>query len=82
MLECGDGSYYCGWSNDLNKRVQLHSEGKGARYTRSRLPVSLVYFEEFPSRSEAMRREYALRKMDHDFKKKLAISFDINKPQA
>jgi len=76
MLECRDGSYYCGWTIDLEKRVEAHASGKGARYTRSRLPVSLVYFEELNSRTEAMRREWELKKKDHKSKKNLARSFN------
>jgi putative endonuclease len=76
LLECRDGSYYCGWTTDLEKRVQAHAAGKGARYTRSRLPVSLVYFEELNSRAEAMRREWELRQKDHEIKQNLARSFN------
>jgi len=75
MLECRDGSYYCGWTTDLEKRVQAHAAGKGARYTRSRLPASLVYFEELNSRTEAMRREWELKQKDHESKQNLARSF-------
>jgi len=75
MLKCQDGSYYCGWTTDLGKRVQAHALGKGARYTRSRLPVSLVYFEELNSRAEAMRREWELKQKDHESKQNLARSF-------
>ena len=76
MLECQDGSYYCGWTTDLEKRIQAHTAGKGARYTRSRLPISLVYFEELNSRVEAMRREWELKQENHESKQKLARSFN------
>ena len=76
MLECRDGSYYCGWTTDLEKRIQAHVAGKGARYTRSRLPVSLVYFEELNNRTEAMRREWELKQEDHESKQNLARSFN------
>lgn len=76
MLECRDGSYYCGWTTDLEKRIQAHAAGKGARYTRSRLPVSLVYFEELNNRTEAMRREWELKQEDHESKQNLARSFN------
>jgi len=79
MLECRDGSYYCGWTTDLGKRIQAHAVGKGARYTRSRLPVLLVYFEELNSRTEAMRREWELKQKDHESKRNLVRSFNENR---
>lgn len=57
ILECGDGSLYTGWTNDIDKRIAAHSAGRGSRYTRSRLPVSLRYVEPCAGRREAMRRE-------------------------
>ena len=57
ILKCGDGSLYTGWTNDLEKRVRAHAAGRGAKYTRSRLPVELVYREAVPDRGGAMRRE-------------------------
>lgn len=77
LLECVDGSYYCGWTNDLNKRVNAHASGRGGRYTRAHLPVRLVYFEECESRSDAMRRETILKARTHDQKRKLAAEFDL-----
>ena len=53
ILECADGTFYCGWTNDLEKRVAAHNAGKGGKYTRSRLPVKLVYREEFDTKEEA-----------------------------
>ncbi len=75
MLECGDGSFYTGWTIDLEKRLQVHNSGKGACYTRSRLPVTLVYYEELDSQADAMRRERELKKKNHEFKLSLADSF-------
>ena len=63
MLRCGDGSLYTGWTKDLARRVRSHAAGKGAKYTRSRLPVALVYRERCADRSEAMRREYELKRL-------------------
>lgn len=63
ILRCGDGSLYTGWTNDLEKRVAAHSAGTGGKYTRSRLPVELVYFETHENRQEAMRREWAIKHM-------------------
>ena len=75
MLECKDGSFYTGWTIDLKKRLQVHNSGNGARYTRYRLPVTLVYYEELGSQVDAMRRERELKKKNHDFKSSLADSF-------
>ena len=63
MLRCADGSLYTGWTNDLERRVQTHAAGCGAKYTRSRLPVELVYAESLPTKSEALRREAALKRL-------------------
>lgn len=63
MLECADGTLYTGWTNDLVKRLKTHNAGRGGRYTRSRLPVKLVYAEEHEERSEAMRREAQLKRL-------------------
>ena len=71
MLRCGDGTLYCGWTNDPERRLACHQAGKGGKYTRSRLPVSLVYLEAFPSKREAMQREYALKQLSRAEKLKL-----------
>ena len=63
MLRCADGSLYTGWTKDLERRLRTHNAGKGAKYTRSRLPVELVYREEFETRGEAMRRECQLKQL-------------------
>lgn len=62
MVECSDGSLYTGWTNDLEKRVRAHNAKKGAKYTRSRTPVKLVYYEAFATKEEAMRREYEVKR--------------------
>ncbi len=72
LLRCADGSLYCGWTNHLDKRVNAHNQGKGAKYTRGRRPVSLGYFEVFETKEEAMRREAAIKKMDKQAKERLA----------
>jgi len=74
ILRCNDDSLYTGWTNNLEKRVKAHSNGKGAKYTKSRLPVELVYFEEYENKVEAMRREYAIKQLKR--KEKLML---INK---
>jgi putative endonuclease len=77
ILECGDGSLYTGSTNDLEKRVKAHNAGKGAKYTRSHLPVKLVYFEEFEDlegstgKSLAMKREVEIKKLSRREKLKL-----------
>ena len=63
MVACSDGSLYTGWTHDLETRVRSHNEGKGARYTKSRRPVELVWHEAFPTKEEAMRREYEVKQL-------------------
>jgi putative endonuclease len=63
LLECADGTLYAGWTTDLARRVAAHNRGAGARYTRGRRPVRLVYFEESATREAAMQREAALRRL-------------------
>lgn len=63
ILSCADGTLYTGWTNHLEKRVETHNRGKGAKYTKSRLPVKLVYWEVYDDKIEAMRREAAIKKM-------------------
>lgn len=71
MAECSDGTFYTGWTNDIEKRIKAHNDGRGAKYTRSRLPVRLVYLEEHDTREEAMSREYQIKKMTRHAKEKL-----------
>lgn len=61
ILKCRDGSLYTGWTTDLERRLREHNSGKGAKYTKSRRPVILAYFEEFETKEEAMSREYAIK---------------------
>ncbi|WP_097028101.1 GIY-YIG nuclease family protein [Clostridium peptidivorans] len=63
MLECSDKTLYTGWTNNLHKRIEAHSKGKGAKYTRCRLPVKLVYFEEHDDKVSAQKREYAIKQL-------------------
>ena len=74
ILECSDGSLYTGWTNDLERRMREHNAGKGAKYTKSRRPVVLVYFEAFETRQEAMSREYAIKRLKREDKLKLLES--------
>ena len=71
IVECADGTYYSGWTVDPEKRVVVHNKGRGARYTRTRGPVKLVYVEELPDRTSAMKRELAIKKMKREGKIKL-----------
>ncbi len=64
VLECRDGSLYTGWTNNLEKRVRDHNDGRGAKYTKSRRPVRLAYYETYETKKEAMRREYEIKHMN------------------
>lgn len=61
LLWCNDNTLYCGYTNNLNKRIAAHNNGKGAKYTKTRLPVKLAYCEEFDTKSEAMKREWQIK---------------------
>lgn len=74
IVECSDHTLYTGWTNDLEKRIRAHNEGKGAKYTKSRRPVKLVYFEAFATKEEAMSREYRIKRMSRQ--EKLALLSD------
>lgn len=64
IVQCADGTLYTGWTNCQQKRLKAHNEGKaGAKYTRSKRPVKLVYYEGFETKEEAMRREYAIKQL-------------------
>ena len=71
MVECADHTYYTGYTNNLEKRVAAHNSGKGAKYTRSRGPVVLIYWEEFGTKEEAMKREWEIKQWPKSKKKKL-----------
>ena len=71
MLKCSDGTLYTGWTNDLEKRVEAHNSGKGAKYTKARRPVELAYYEEFETKEQAMKREYAIKQFGRKEKQKL-----------
>lgn len=73
IVLCNDGTYYTGWTNDLEKRIETHNLGKGAKYTRARTPVVLVYHEVFLTKKEAMSREYSLKKMTRKQKEALFL---------
>jgi putative endonuclease len=71
ILECADGTYYTGWTTEPERRVKVHNAGRGARYTRTRLPVKLVYVEPQPDRTAAMKREKAIKTLSREKKQKL-----------
>ena len=71
ILECADGTLYTGWTNDLEKRVAAHNAGQGAKYTRSRRPVRLCYYEAFEDKNEALRRECAIKRLAREEKRAL-----------
>lgn len=71
MLRCKDGSLYTGWTNDLEHRLAMHNSGRGAKYTRGRGPLELVYSEELPDKEAALRRECAIKKLRRE--QKLAL---------
>ncbi len=75
FLLCRDHTFYCGWTNDLDKRVSTHNAGKGAKYTKGRRPVKLVYWEVFSSKQEAMRREAAIKRLSRSEKEVLVYQF-------
>lgn len=71
VLACGDGSLYTGTARDVEARLAAHREGKGAKYTRGRGPLALVHVEEAASRSEALKRELAIKRMSRSAKEEL-----------
>ena len=81
MLECGDGSFYTGWTTDVTKRLAAHQSGKGARYTRSHPPVKLVYTEELADKSACLKREAAIKKLSRREKEALCRTFSAPLPE-
>lgn len=79
IVRCKDNSLYVGWTNDLEKRMKAHNAGRGAKYTKPRMPVELVYYETFATKQEAMSREYHLKKLKHKEKEALVKEFSRGK---
>ena len=77
MVQCSDGTYYTGWTNDLDRRMAAHNSGTGAKYTRGRGPVNLVYYETYEKKEDALRREWEIKHLTRKEKEKLAESFRI-----
>jgi len=79
IVECADGSLYTGWTNDLIKRLGAHNKGTGAKYTRGRGPVKLVYYEEYSDQKTAREREYAIKKLTRPEKMALVADFQTQR---
>ena len=75
ILKCGDNSLYTGWTNNLEKRFEEHCKGQGAKYTKGRGPLEIVYHEVFDNKIDAMKREYAIKKLSRKEKDILVESF-------
>ncbi len=78
ILQCSDGSLYTGWTDNLPKRLMAHQNGKGAKYTKGRRPVKLVYSENLPDKSSALKREWFIKKLSRKDKLILCESFISN----
>ena len=79
IVKCSDETFYTGWTNDLEKRIEMHNSGKGAKYTKARLPVELVYYEAFDTKEEAMSREWHIKRLSRSEKQKLIEVADLKK---
>ena len=75
LLQCSDDTLYCGWTTNLQDRLAVHNSGGGAKYTRSRLPVQLVYYEEYEDRHEALSREWHIKRLSRAEKEALIAAF-------
>ena len=74
ILRCADDTLYCGWTTELNKRLASHNSGRGAKYTRSRRPVELIYVEEYEDRHDSLSREWHIKRMSREEKQRLCKS--------
>ena len=79
IVKCSDETFYTGWTNDLEKRIEMHNSGKGAKYTKARLPVEVVYYEAFDTKEEAMSREWHIKRLSRSEKQKLIEAADLKK---
>ena len=77
LLACADGTLYAGWTNDLPARLKAHNAGKGAKYTKTRTPVTLEYFEIFAEKSKALSREYEIKQLSKAKKESLIKNFKL-----
>ncbi|MGL5513484.1 MAG: GIY-YIG nuclease family protein [Sporomusa sp.] len=76
IVQCADGTFYTGWTTNLETRIAAHNSGNGARYTRSRLPVALVYYEHQPNKSQARQREWAIKQLNRKTKEEMVTAFN------
>lgn len=74
ILECADKTYYTGYTTNVERRLRVHNEGKGAKYTKYRRPCKIVYYESFSDKSLAMRREYQIKQLSRKEKKELIVA--------
>lgn len=74
ILKCSDGTLYTGYTNNIKRRIEAHNSGKGAKYTRGRRPVKLVYFEQYTTKQDALRREYEIKHLSRTEKIRLVQS--------
>lgn len=79
IVRCSDGTYYTGWTNDLEKRLAAHNDGTGAKYIKPRRPVELVYHEVFETKEEAMSREWHIKQLTRREKEELIASATLDK---
>ena len=79
IVKCSDETFYTGWTNDLKKRIEMHNSGKGAKYTKARLPGELGYYEAFDTKEEAMSREWHIKRLSRSEKQKLIEAADLKK---
>ena len=80
IVKCKDETYYTGYTTNIEKRIKAHNEGKGAKYTRGRLPVKLVYWEQYEEKAQALKREYAIKQLTRKQKQQLIRrSIDVSK---
>ena len=78
ILRCGDGRLYTGWTNDIEKRLKDHQDGKGARFTKGRGPITLEYVEQLPTKSDALKREAAIKKLSKIKKEELILNYKMS----
>lgn len=81
LVRCADGSYYCGYSTDPVARTRTHNSGRGAKYTRARRPVALVYTECHVTKEAAMRREWAIKQMSHAEKALMVAAYQEHRKE-
>jgi putative endonuclease len=70
VLECSDATFYAGYTTNIERRIKQHNDGKGAKYTRGRTPVNCIFFEEYPTKREAMQAEYAFKQLSRENKER------------